>query len=352
MLTFVLAVSVFSCSSTGSVEKRHFELAQQSKDVTHAWPRGYSKPYYIYLGDIYGESNLSKIKNQQESTFSRIWSFLTGEIDQPPLNLKRPQGIIGDNKGKLYISDVSHQGIFAIDTVKGTLELWKNAGDTKHFISPVGVAVINANELLVADSELGYVVRLNANGVPIGKIAHNSLTRPTGIVWLEKRGEIYISDTENDDIKVFDKNGQLLRLIGNNRDNKISFNAPTYLAAHTKGLLVADTLAAKVQLIGFDGQAATLLHSYGQRGMKLGNLTRPKGVATDSEGNIYIIESYFDHMLVYNEQGQFLLPLGGAGHGAGEFYLPSGIWIDNQDRVYVADMMNGRISMFHFLGGN
>jgi DNA-binding beta-propeller fold protein YncE len=79
-------------------------------------------------------------------------------------------------------------------------------------------------------------------------------------------------------------------------------------------------------------------------------LVRPKGVAVDSASNIYVVESLYDNLLVFNKQGHTLLGLGGSGTGVGEFYLPSGVWIDNQDQIYIADMYNGRITVLQFLG--
>jgi hypothetical protein len=32
-------------------------------------------------------------------------------------------------------------------------------------------------------------------------------------------------------------------------------------------------------------------------------------------------------------------------------HLPSGVWIDSRNRVYVADMLNSRVAVFQFLGG-
>tara|TARA_R110001583_G_C5671699_1_gene411444 strand:- start:45077 stop:46147 length:1071 start_codon:yes stop_codon:yes gene_type:complete len=347
-----LAYMTMSCSATKNIDKRNFELIIQSQDVNRSWPRGFSRPHYVYLGDIYGERNLTEIKQQHEGILSKLWSLLTGNINKEPIALKRPQGIISDKKGMLYISDVSHQGVFAIDTVNGTLKLWKSAGKNTHFNTPIGIALIDDNELLIADAELGYIVRLDVQGKPIGLIKHDSLMRPTGIVFVKEQQLIYVSDTSNDDIKVFNRQGELLRVIGKSINDKLSLNAPTFLAQHPQGLLISDTLSAQVKLIKPNESADALSVIFGKRGMKLGNLTRPKGVASDSAGNVYIIESYFDHLLVFNDKGQFLLPLGGTGYGAGEFYLPSGIWIDDRDRIYIADMMNGRISVFQFLGGN
>ena len=95
-----------------------------------------------------------------------------------------------------------------------------------------------------------------------------------------------------------------------------------------------------------------MLQSIGQRGIYVGNLVRPKGVAVDSEENVYIIEGYHDHLLVFNRHGQFLMPLGGEGTKPGQFNLPSGIFIDKRDRIFISDTHNGRVQVFQFLGGS
>ena len=89
----------------------------------------------------------------------------------------------------------------------------------------------------------------------------------------------------------------------------------------------------------------------GTRGLFVGNLVRPKGVAVDGERNVYVIESYYDNLLVYNAEGEFLMPLGGTGSSTGRFFLPAGVWTDERNRVFVADMFNGRVVVFPFLGG-
>ena len=41
--------------------------------------------------------------------------------------------------------------------------------------------------------------------------------------------------------------------------------------------------------------------------------------------------------------------LGERGTGPGQFWLPNGIFIDDQDRIYVADSYNQRIQVFQYL---
>jgi DNA-binding beta-propeller fold protein YncE len=79
-------------------------------------------------------------------------------------------------------------------------------------------------------------------------------------------------------------------------------------------------------------------------------MTRPKGVAVDSEGIIYVVESYYDHLLIFDADGKFLLPIGGSGYSAGTFFQPAGIFVDPSGMIYVADMFNGRVAIFQYLG--
>jgi hypothetical protein len=47
-----------------------------------------------------------------------------------------------------------------------------------------------------------------------------------------------------------------------------------------------------------------------------------------------------------------LLTIGGTGKDVGKFFLPAGVWVDARNRVFVADMFNGRVVVFQFLGGS
>ena len=74
-------------------------------------------------------------------------------------------------------------------------------------------------------------------------------------------------------------------------------------------------------------------------------------MTVDGDGNVYVVESYYDHLLVFDRHGSFLLPIGGTGAGIGEFFLPAGAWSDDGGHIYVADMYNGRVIIFQYLGG-
>jgi hypothetical protein len=72
----------------------------------------------------------------------------------------------------------------------------------------------------------------------------------------------------------------------------------------------------------------------------------PKGVGSDTDRVIYVVDSLFDNIQLFDQRGEFLLTIGGRGAGQGEFWLPSGIFIDDSDKMYVCDTFNQRLQIF------
>lgn len=262
--------------------------------------------------------------------------------------------------------------------------------------------------LYVADAELKAVFVLDASGRPLARLGEGLLQRPTGVARDPRSGRLFVADTVAHTVEVFGAEGQHLRTLGRRGENPGEFNFPTHLALRDGRLYVTDTLNNRVQVLDVSEAADTaspafgrFVRSVGARGLFVGNLVRPKGVAVDGEGNVYVVESYYDSVLVFSAEGDFLMPITGTGAAqaydgtsaagpsaasatsaasappassapqaptappaaprtsptapatpsAGPFYLPAGLWIDGRNRVHVADMFNGRIVLLHFLGG-
>lgn len=269
--------------------------------------------------------------------------------EERPNLLQRPQAVVGDEAGRIYVTDVSRAAVFVFDEVAGELKVWEYAVGLRRFVAPVGVALATDGGVWVADAELGLVAHLDRDGNPLAPIGADVLKRPTGLARDATRGELYVADTYAHDIKVFAEDGRLLRSLGKRGEGPGEFNFPTHVAVAGGKLYVTDTMNSRVQVLSLDDGTSPQI--IGQRGLYYGNLVRPKGVAVDSDANVYIVESYYDNLLIFNEAGEFLMPIGGVGHGTGKFYLPSGVWVDSFNRVFVADTFNGRVTLFQYLGG-
>ena len=313
------------------------------------WPAAPETPRYLYAGQLLGEQNFRA--GEAASGLRRVLEAIAGIVagERAPVVLQRPQSGVVDDSGRVYVSDASRQAVFVFDARAGELAIWDKADGLTGFVAPVGVALGPSRELLVADAELGIVARLDARGETLPPFGRGLLKRPTGLAVDPVGGRIYVADTYAHDVKVFDAAGRLVATLGRRGSDEGEFNYPTHLAFARGELYVTDTLNSRIEVFRTDGTG--LVRTFGARGLYVGNLVRPKGVAVDSEGNVYVVESYHDHLLVFDRTGAFLMAIGGVGQDAGRFYLPAGVWVDARNRVFVADMFNGRVAVFQFLGG-
>jgi DNA-binding beta-propeller fold protein YncE len=103
---------------------------------------------------------------------------------------------------------------------------------------------------------------------------------------------------------------------------------------------------SRIKVLNSKGQVQIC---FGESGDATGNMARPKGLATDSHGHIYVADALFHVVQVFDRSGRFLYSFGKQGQGPGEFWMPAGIYIDSQDQIYVADSYNSRIQIFQLV---
>jgi DNA-binding beta-propeller fold protein YncE len=320
------------------------------------WPPEPEVPRYLYAGQLVGEANFRSPAAGAAQGLKGLLRAIAGLVvgESRPLELQRPQSGTVDREGRIYVTDASRQAVVVFDPVAGKLDVWEKAEGLASFGAPVAVAVgkdvaVAKDLVYVSDAELGIVARLGADGTPQRALGRGLFKRPTGLVLDAERGELYVADTAAHDIKVLDLSGNLKRVLGRRGEGDGEFNYPTHLALADGELYVTDTMNSRIQVL--DGASGAMRRSFGVRGLYVGNLVRPKGIALDSERNVYVVESYYDHLLVVDRLGRFLMGIGGLGAGSGNFYLPAGVWTDHLNRVFVADMFNGRVVLFQHLGG-
>jgi DNA-binding beta-propeller fold protein YncE len=93
----------------------------------------------------------------------------------------------------------------------------------------------------------------------------------------------------------------------------------------------------------------SFLFAFGENGDATGYMARPKGVASDSRGHIYVADALFHVVQIFDPEGNFLHSFGTQGQGEGEFWMPAGIFVDSTDHIYVADSYNSRVQVFQLI---
>jgi len=309
------------------------------------WPQAPEVARYALAGVLMGERDFIAEGAGSSDAATSALRWIAGLVvgEEKYEELQRPVSGMTDQAGRVYVVDASRKSVVVFDMPGKDFREWRAAATRLAFASPVAIASDGAGGFLVTDSELAEVFRLDPTGKPTGRFGKGIVKRPTGIARDPATGTIYVTDTAEHNIKLFDSGGVLIDVLGGRGKDPGQFNAPTHLAFHGDQLYVADTLNFRVQVFDRKGDGRL---SFGRLGLYIGQMTRPKGVAVGRDGRVYVVESYFDHLLVFDPRGDLLLPIGGTGQGVGQFYLPAGAWTDDAGRVYVADMFNGRVVVF------
>ncbi len=341
ILAFTLIIS--ACA----IEEERVAIVLEPAPDSVVWPQPPDPPHYSLVGQLIGERDF--IQNETEVKKNRtVMSWLTGLIygEKKYTELNKPISGMRDKKGRILVVDASLKAVMVFDLEQKQFLKWDRISEFSTYASPIAISGDGKGGFFVTDSELGKVFHIDENGIPLGNFGEDVLNRPTGIARDPFRHIIYVSDTAEHNIKVFTDDGNLIDVIGTRGSGVGEFNSPTHLTFVESRLYITDTLNFRIQVI--DGNLDNHL-TFGSLGINLGNMVRPKGIAVGGDGRIYVVESYFDHLLIYSNTGEFLLPIGGTGYGDGQFYLPNGVWTDTEDNVYVADMFNGRVSIFREL---
>jgi len=109
---------------------------------------------------------------------------------------------------------------------------------------------------------------------------------------------------------------------------------------------VTDTMNNRVEIFDADGQ---YIGMFGQHGDGPGYFARPKGIAIDSDGHIWVADAFQDRLQVFNREGQLLTWIGGHGHYPGQFEALVGVAIDKQGHVFTTEQYPGRMQMFQYV---
>ena len=322
------------------------KAAQPSVELI--WPLPPDPPRIRWVAQYKDMAQVKKPGPHKSSWYEKVTGAKTVEERQ---ELRKPYGITTDSRGRIYTADTELKTVFVIDTEAKTVER-RESSSRAPLSLPVGVAVDADGRLFVSDAVLHSLICFSAEGQPVALFGTANLGRPGGIAIDRTRNRLYAADAKEGRVAVFDTKS--LKLVGyyggpsprGRRDNG-TFNGPTNVAVDQKGMIyVADTLNYRVQV--FDPGGA-FVRAFGTQGDSPGEFIRPKGVAVDSEGHIYVADAEFNNFQIFTPEGKPLLAVGSLGDEPGRFALLAGLCIDSHDQIYTTEMFHGRIQVFQYI---
>jgi DNA-binding beta-propeller fold protein YncE len=267
-----------------------------------------------------------------------IVGLIGGRSDKEKLEL--PFDVL-EFRGKLYVTCQETPLLVEIDRSSNRFRIYECKESP--FVNPLALCASD-DAVFLTDSESRTVYRFD--GEKVRPLITEGLERPTGIAWVPQPPRLYVVDTGSHSVEVFDPDGRRRETLGARGPAETGFNFPTFAASRDSVLLVNDTLNYRIKFFDTSG----FVNAIGEEGDGPGTFARPKGMAVDSRGYIYVVDALFDNVQVFDPDGRVLLVIGAAGNGAGQFWSPAGIDISG-DRIYVADTFNQRIQVLRIVGG-
>jgi DNA-binding beta-propeller fold protein YncE len=233
----------------------------------------------------------------------------------------------------------------------GVGKFGKDTNDSKdvNFLMPVSLGVDLGGNLVVLDAKTCTVQVIGKMGQLIAKfgepaspttgkieIGTGGFFHPQAIA-LDDKDNIYVSDTGNHRIRVFNPAGKVINKFGIQGARLGEFNNPAGLTLDSAGnLLVVDEKNYRVQIFSARG---VFKNKFGKRGSGRGEFTAPIGVATDTKRNIFVTDRDL-RIQIFDSEGYYLTEFGTP---AGNYKIAPkyyGLATDFENNLYATDIAN------------
>jgi sugar lactone lactonase YvrE len=214
---------------------------------------------------------------------------------------------------------------------------------------PVYAAVSPAGEVFVSDRAAATIYRYSAEGDFIEALRSpfgDDGWAPLGLAF-DRAGNFYVTDVTPGQhrVLVFDASGRLTRQFGTEGEGDGQFEYPNAVATDAAGrIYVADSNNGRVQIFDANG----VLQGRIGRGAAKGSLAMPRGLAIDDERQLlFVVDITEQQVAMYDISTGIPAYVDSFGESAG-LKFPNAIALDGRGHAYVTDRENNRITEWRY----
>ena len=281
-------------------------------------------------------------------------------LDYPPINWSMEMTIYDE---KLYVADTDNHRIVVYD-LENNERLFtftspmQNYCDSTHTWAkdvpdctndmrnlPTSIEIIDErifvaygfqDEIQIFDLDGNYLWKFGSSGTQAGQF--NS---PYQLV--ASNNELFVADLENYRIQVFDLNGNFLRQFETHSNSINQFSKPADVYAYDSQIFVVDQHHALILVFDLNGK---LMKEFPVN-QNLSNTSEPYGVFVYDD-LIFVSDIGDSSVKIFDLDGNLVKQFGQYGDRYGEFKHPN-LAITDGNRIFVSDAHNYRIQIFNIV---
>ena len=218
---------------------------------------------------------------------------------------------------------------------------------------PYGMAFFRG-KLYICDVGKGMVEVFDLEKKTFGYLTEDRRLKNPVNIEIDAEGNKYVTDTLGKSLFVFDQNDVLAAIWG--RETNM---APVDIAIRGERCYVTDFNSN--QILVLNKKTGAVLDRFGKHGEGEGEIDMITNIALDQQDNIYVTDMVKGQILKFDASGRFVRSFGQAGVNIDEFARPKGIDIDREGRIWVVDAASevakildpeGQLLLFFGLPGN
>jgi len=219
------------------------------------------------------------------------------------------------------------------------------------------------------DSKLDSILKFDASGTLVKSFGAGTMIFPHGM-HVDKDGNIWVTDGQDNrprrargappdspmppapatvighQVFKYSPEGKLLMTLGKPggaRDAEYFYQPNAVHVAPDGAIFVSEghssTEGSTARVFKFD-KNGKLLKSWGKLGKGPGEFDQPHALAMDSKGRLFVGDRSNNRIQIFDQDGNFIAEWA-------QFSRPSGIVIDKNDTIYVADSESGSVNPAH-----
>jgi len=213
------------------------------------------------------------------------------------------------------------------------------------FRYPRAIAVAADGTVFVVDKS-GRIQRFGPDGryQTSWRLERCQAGYPTGLT-VGPRGRLFVADTHNHRVLVFDREGTRLASFGSYGTGDGQFLFPDDVAVDRDGYVYVSEYGGNDRISRFTPDYRFVC-SFGGPDAGPGSLRRPRALAVDAEQTIWVADAGHHRVCRFTRDGTWLGAFGGLGRDLGQLRYPYDVAVCKDGTLLVCEYGNNRLQWF------